>query len=286
MEKLRIGQMAKLNNVSEQALRLYDRLGLLKPGYIDPETGYRYYDASQATLLDIIKYMKSLGIQLSEIKRQLEKADTPFIINLLHERLKWLDEEALRIKAQKTYISNVLEGYTRYENPPPDGVILLEFHKDRYYYLIDTGEEIYGQEPISDEIIRYNRGMRLLREKMEERGLPSQFTCNSGVIDRQFGRERTTLSSTEIFSFVDPSYAGQNDIHKYPAGVFLSVYCSSFTHEMECCARMLEEVERMQYTVCGDYICEELVMLPGLGEYGRQMFYRMQLPIQFNTGNP
>ena len=31
LEKLTIGQMAELNHVSEQTLRLYDREGLMKP---------------------------------------------------------------------------------------------------------------------------------------------------------------------------------------------------------------------------------------------------------------
>ena len=47
LQKLTIGQMAELNHISEQTLRLYDRVGLLKPRYIDRATGYRYYHESQ-----------------------------------------------------------------------------------------------------------------------------------------------------------------------------------------------------------------------------------------------
>lgn len=281
MEKLKIGQMAKLNHISEQTLRLYDRMGLLKPKYIDKETGYRYYDVSQCSLLDIIKYMKSLGIQLGEIKRQLEKADIPFITSLLGERLKWLDEEGQRIEAQKAYIRNAIEGYVRYENPPPAGLLLLEYHKDRYYFSLDVGEEIYGSDSVSAEAERYNRAMRLLRAEMERRGLPSQFTCNSGAIDRAFGRQRDYLSTHELFSFVDPAYAGYEGITKYPAGVFLTVYCAEFSHELAYCKEILREAAEKQYTACGDYICEELIMLPSFGESGRHMFYRLQLPISF-----
>ncbi|WP_272509083.1 MerR family DNA-binding transcriptional regulator [Clostridium ganghwense] len=42
-EYFSIGETAKINNVSIQALRLYDRMGLLKPAYVDPENNYRYY---------------------------------------------------------------------------------------------------------------------------------------------------------------------------------------------------------------------------------------------------
>ena len=40
---LKIGEMAELNHVSTQTLRLYSKNKLLEPQYMDPETGYRYY---------------------------------------------------------------------------------------------------------------------------------------------------------------------------------------------------------------------------------------------------
>ena len=42
MEKLSIGQMSKLNNISIQALRLYDELRILTPIENNEQTGYRY----------------------------------------------------------------------------------------------------------------------------------------------------------------------------------------------------------------------------------------------------
>ena len=38
-----IGKMASLTGISVQALRYYDKLGLLRPTYVNPTTGYRYY---------------------------------------------------------------------------------------------------------------------------------------------------------------------------------------------------------------------------------------------------
>ena len=40
---LSITELAKLRKVSSETLRYYDRINLLKPEYIDPETRYRYY---------------------------------------------------------------------------------------------------------------------------------------------------------------------------------------------------------------------------------------------------
>ena len=48
LQRLTIGQMAKLNRISQQTLRLYDREGLLTPMITDPNTGYRYYHIIQS----------------------------------------------------------------------------------------------------------------------------------------------------------------------------------------------------------------------------------------------
>ena len=40
---LTIGIFAQVGQVTVQALRHYDRLGLLKPGRVDKFTNYRYY---------------------------------------------------------------------------------------------------------------------------------------------------------------------------------------------------------------------------------------------------
>lgn len=71
MNKLSIGEMSELNNVSIQTLRYYDNLDLIKPLFTDPESGYRYYDIKQSALLDLLQHMKGLGMSLKEIKKML-----------------------------------------------------------------------------------------------------------------------------------------------------------------------------------------------------------------------
>src|SRR5260370_42005217 len=39
----KIGEFARVNQVSIATLRHYDQCGLLKPVALDPDTGYRYY---------------------------------------------------------------------------------------------------------------------------------------------------------------------------------------------------------------------------------------------------
>ena len=61
-ELLSIGKMAEMNHLTVATLRLYDELGLLHPRRKDPDSGYRYYDIAQNARLDMIAYMKELGM--------------------------------------------------------------------------------------------------------------------------------------------------------------------------------------------------------------------------------
>ena len=89
-ELLSIGKMAEINNLTVATLRLYDELGLLHPRRKDPQSGYRYYDMAQNARLDMIAYMKELGMSLAEIADILKKEETKSALRLAKNTLKKL----------------------------------------------------------------------------------------------------------------------------------------------------------------------------------------------------
>ena len=91
VKKMTIGQMARMNHISEQTLRLYDREGLLSPLGRDEKNGYRYYDIRQSAQLDMIQYMKALGMPLKEIRVHMKKWDTGRLKQLLVENRDAID---------------------------------------------------------------------------------------------------------------------------------------------------------------------------------------------------
>ena len=87
---LRISDFAQLSRVSPKALRLYDRMGLLKPMKVDDFTGYRYYSATQLPRLNRILVFKELGFSLEQIAKLLhENISTEEIRGML--RVKHLE---------------------------------------------------------------------------------------------------------------------------------------------------------------------------------------------------
>lgn len=120
-EKLyRIGIFSKMNQVTIKALRYYDEVGLLKPRFIDPENGYRYYSSSQLPMLHQLLALKKIGYSIEEIQKVQSGTDEK---TMLQRKKKQLLEEI----AEKTRMLSLLEGYMEAEKiDNPYHVIIKE----------------------------------------------------------------------------------------------------------------------------------------------------------------
>ncbi len=73
---IKIGDFARLSQVSVVTLRYYDETDLLKPVKVDPLTGYRFYSADQLPRLNRILALKDLGFSLDQIRLMLAEGLT------------------------------------------------------------------------------------------------------------------------------------------------------------------------------------------------------------------
>ena len=82
-----IGEMARLFHLSVSSIRHYEQLGLLKPEYTDPETGYRYYTPRQFEVFNTIRYLRALDMPLQEIADFLQNRDVDNIEKKLRQQM-------------------------------------------------------------------------------------------------------------------------------------------------------------------------------------------------------
>jgi DNA-binding transcriptional MerR regulator len=68
---IKIGDFARLSQVSVVTLRYYDEMDLLKPVRVDTFTGYRFYSVDQLPRLNRILALKDLGFSLEQIRLML-----------------------------------------------------------------------------------------------------------------------------------------------------------------------------------------------------------------------
>ena len=115
----RIGLFASLCGVSAVTLRFYDEIGLLKPSFVDPFTGYRYYEAEQIEVARSIADYKALGFSLEAIGSLLHEPPDPDQFRaMLQSQRDTLRGQLDEIAAQLARVEALLE-----DQPPrqPEG---------------------------------------------------------------------------------------------------------------------------------------------------------------------
>ncbi len=104
-----IGEVAKMFRVSMGTLRHYEDRGLLKPEYIDPATGYRYYGVRQLEVLNTIRYLRVLDFPLSQIADFLGNRDISVIEEKLENQQKIIAEKQRELEVISRKIDHRLQ---------------------------------------------------------------------------------------------------------------------------------------------------------------------------------
>ena len=69
-----ISTVARRGGVSVRTLRYYDQIGLLRPAWTDPSSGYRWYEPEQLRRLHRIVALRDMGVRLVEVARMLDES--------------------------------------------------------------------------------------------------------------------------------------------------------------------------------------------------------------------
>lgn len=278
LSKLSIGAMAKLNNVTEQALRLYDKIGLLVPQYTDPQTGYRFYSIGQSMTLDMILYYKHMGFSLDQIKEELNQSIDSSAQIKLEKRHAEIDTEIdYLIMCQKS-IEHMMDNNRKYFSLPAAGEVFLEYVARRKIVVYKTDYNI-----LDSDYNHYEYALRSLKKDLDEIHFPMIYFYNAGTIIRNQYLESSNLYSNEIFLLVDDNIKNCSDnitIELIPPGTYLSMCCSRFNLEREYAQILLAEIKRRGYRIDGDYICEVISEFPNNDDQQKQFFYKIQVRIR------
>jgi MerR family copper efflux transcriptional regulator len=127
---LKIGDVAKLSGIGIEALRFYEKSGLLeRPART--ESGYRMYGRDVLERLDFIKQSQALGFSLDEIKRIVEDARAGAspcdeVREIVRLRLEELDERMREMRRYRKELSETLEEWDRVGRAPGHVCGLIE----------------------------------------------------------------------------------------------------------------------------------------------------------------
>jgi DNA-binding transcriptional MerR regulator len=139
---LSIGEVSKYTGAGIKALRYYERINLLKPAFVDPYSGYRYYSFGQTYLVSLIMFCVELDIPLKELTKFIDEHGTIDFKAFLSHGKKVADEKTKVLKRGLRFI-NVMER----------AIALQEEHSFEQTYTRDLPEKYYHLIPFEKTFV-------------------------------------------------------------------------------------------------------------------------------------
>lgn len=113
---LTVGLMSRRSGLTAKALRHYDRVGLLRPAAVDPDTGYRRYHPDQVAEARLVQLLRSLDLPIEQVRTGVaawKEGDPATIERLLTVHRRHLDARVTRLRGALHRIDHLLkEGLT------------------------------------------------------------------------------------------------------------------------------------------------------------------------------
>lgn len=133
--KYTIHEISKLLGISSDAIRLYEKEGLVTP-VRDPQNGYRYYETMEIQRIMGIHLYRQLDVSIAEIRNLLtatslqEVADN-FSYLVLHteNEIERLQKKLEKVRFMKQHIDNLNQGTSHYSIQELPAIYTL-YHQD------------------------------------------------------------------------------------------------------------------------------------------------------------
>ena len=277
---LSIGKMAEMNQVTVPTLRLYDQLGLLKPRHVDGETGYRYYDINQNARLDMIAYMKELGMSLKEIRDVLEAEDIALIEQILARKNEQIHRQMRDLRLRHNAVERAIASIERYRKSPATGTIALEYIDRRYVWGIPCPENFYEKDIASYEQALMDQSPHGRCSKMS---CPQIHSYNTGtsITRDDFARGRISWRTACSSSPTSRPRPAAWPLPWWTAACTPASTWTITTTRSPARANCWHFCRNNGYRIAGDYLCEVLTEFNVFDGDQRGMFVRLQVPVEF-----
>jgi DNA-binding transcriptional MerR regulator len=127
---LSIGDFSRMTHLSVKALRHYHDVGLLEPAEVDRSSGYRFYEASQVPVAQVIRRFRDLGMPVDEVKAVLTAPDVTTRNQVIVAHLERMEEQLAHTQATVASLRAVLEGPrvqapVEYRSVPPTTTLAI-----------------------------------------------------------------------------------------------------------------------------------------------------------------
>lgn len=255
-----IGEISKMFSISTQTLRLYDKLELLNPAYINKDTGYRYYSIDQFVKLECIKRCKTMGLSLDEIK-ELIGNDTS------------IDAMLELTRKQKIVVRKKIKELELMENQLDDfedkikESISIGFNKFRFIKNQERTLLKYNYTSITQEELEVNLRKVLLEVEKKYGRIDSQVVFTISYDD--ILKNNKVVFKNILIDLYNSENITSDNIVRIPSGKYLTIYFEdSCIDNRKYYNSMINYIEKNNIEVVGDFI--ETVIIPRVNKEGKE----------------
>lgn len=248
--KFSIGQMSKLHNVPVKTLRYYDEIDLFKPNLVDPKNGYRYYSIEQFKLLDIINYLKMLGVPLKEIKKQISNRDIDEFLKTLNDHKEIMENKIKELEIAKKKLEARINEFEEVKNISNIGTPFVKTIYERT--IIQLQEKIRSF---------YDLELSVRKLKKQSYQFASIFIGKVGfTLSENHFKRKSFFDYNSIFLLLEEVEKGQihgdvNMVKTLPKGDYACIYFRGGHLTAPTYVQLLHDyVQQMNYEIKGDFI--------------------------------
>ncbi|MFC8450876.1 MerR family transcriptional regulator [Kitasatospora sp. NPDC057223] len=124
-----IGEMARDSGLTVSALRYYDGADVFGPAWVDPQTGYRWYEQGQLADARLLSRLRRVGLPLADIRLVLDRsAGSAAAHRVVDAHLRRLENGLADARRELSFIRALLD---QRENP-------VEHHRTETRVTVDA----------------------------------------------------------------------------------------------------------------------------------------------------
>lgn len=222
-ELFSIGEMQKITGLSVSALRFYDQLGLIKPSYVDENTGFRYYGNEHFWQIEIIKMCRDMKLPLKDLKGVLASQDDNRFLEFLEVQRENVKSELKRLRevvADISWMQRQFSEKVRLQNGP---LLYKKYIPER------TVIPAYWEEGFSNDLLHLK--LQRLTEK-EFKHLKTIKRHYGYYLDQDKFMQGAIDTVSEYLELDQYKHTGDDTIEILPAGEYACYITKIFSNEM------------------------------------------------------
>lgn len=282
MEYFSIKEISKMFGVSEQTLRYYDKIDLLKPGYVDPSNNYRYYFYEQFFNLSLILQLKELGVSLKEIKKYMEYSKINKLEEILNIESEYISKKIVKLESMQRHIKFILEKIDIMNKLDSNPECYLEYIEDRYQYRIEMDfeiKEIYSNMKklfvsFINEVLKIKKINNINRREIllimnEKNLLERNFSKYESIGFLLDSSDFKSLKQNSLFTKIDKNYFAI--IHHF--GAYSNIELSY--------NKLIDYISKNNYKIIGNSIEKAVISLAYTRDETKYIT-EIQIPVRFN----